>query len=76
MRANTWTWIMEEIFLFFIAFREQNVFKETDELAPDLPAGSEEAGTEVIIGELRIQLEASKTELEQTKEQILQFRSR
>ena len=58
----------------FIAFREQNVFKETDESAPDLPAGSEEAGTEVVIGELRDQLEASKTELEQTKEQILLLR--
>ena len=56
-------------FLFFIAFREQNVFKETDELAPDQPARSD-----VVIGELRVQLERSKTELEETKEQLLLLR--
>ena len=65
---------MEEIFLFFIAFREQNVFKETDELAPDLPAGSEAEGQDVVIGDLRVQLEQSKAELEQTKEELLQLR--
>ena len=58
----------------FIAFREQNVFKETDELAPDLPAGSEAEGQDVVIGDLRVQLEQSKAELEQTKEELLQLR--
>ena len=55
--------------MIFIAFREQNVFKETDELASDLPASSD-----VVIGELRVQLERSKTELEETKEQLLLLR--
>ena len=55
--------------MIFIAFREQNVFKETDELASDLPASSDE-----VIGELRVQLERSKTELEETKEQLLLLR--
>ena len=45
------------------------MFKERDELAVDLPGGSDE-----LIGELRTQLEAGKTELEQTKEQILQLK--
>ena len=55
--------------MIFIAFREQNVFKETDELASNLPASSDE-----VIGELRVQLERSKTELEETKEQLLLLR--
>ena len=45
------------------------MFKETDELASDLPASSD-----VVIGELRVQLERSKTELEETKEQLLLLR--
>ena len=55
--------------MIFIAFREQNVFKETDESASNLPASSDE-----VIGELRVQLERSKTELEETKEQLLLLR--
>ena len=45
------------------------MFKERDELAVDLPGGSDE-----LIGELRVQLERSKTELEETKEQLLLLR--
>ena len=45
------------------------MFKETDELASNLPASSDE-----VIGELRVQLERSKTELEETKEQLLLLR--
>ena len=59
-------------FYIFIAFREQNVFKETDELDPELPAAG--ANSDVVMGELRVQLEAANTELEQTKEQILLLR--
>ena len=45
------------------------MFKETDESASNLPASSDE-----VIGELRVQLERSKTELEETKEQLLLLR--
>lgn len=55
-----------------IAFlREQNDFKETDELQAD---GRDDS--EVIIGDLKLQLDRNKTELEQTKEELLSLTAR
>ena len=52
--------------LIFIAFRERNVFKETDELHD---TGTE--GSDTRVADLKMQLEKNKTELEQTKEEIV-----